>query len=709
MTTITNRAAERRLAVRQALSARYPHLLPPAPKPIDRTALVLGRDDRGGIIQMPQRARLEHGHVIGTTGGGKTYFLEHCIRQDIVDGHGVCVVDPHGNHPDSLYRSLLCWLRERGYTSSRVVHLMDPSAPTHTVGFNPLERPEEDTDLSVIAGVTLEAFSRAWGGEDTTTKPTIERVLTTTFTALADLELTLVEAPLLYDREDRHGLRAWAIKAVRDQYARDELLRLHELSLDERRRHDFDIEVIGPINRIARFIRPLAVRMMIGQSTRTIDVRRALDEGHIILANLSGGSRIYERDADLLGRLLVRALFFHAKRRRFPGRPVFVYLDECHRYLSGDLENILAEVRKYGLAVVASHQWLAQLENESEGMLAAVRNATNLKVVFRVKDPMEAEDLAHMVVPLDLEIPVRSLVKPTVVKHRLVRLKSAGTSEQASTTEMRTEGLGVSEGEAYSEVESAAHTMAEGESSAESIASSLAEGFGHSSVSGTAAGTSASTMMLPDGTILQSPTIAGMSEGQSAATHSAQGITNSAMKGRTAGTMRGKSTMRAHTTGSATGRSVSFARQYSVALGRGETRGTGRSQGEQEGFEPIMEDRASAVHGKDNVLYMAAQTLRTLTTGRAFVNFVDASGMKAALLTVPNVRTCALPTAEFEELRRRVLDESPSALPVDEARTYLEERKRALISQAQASRAAAEPDEPGEFRHKKKRPRKPKT
>ena len=147
----------------------------------------------------------------------------------------------------------MAWLDERGYTKTRKIHLIDPNAPTHTTGFIPLGCPDNDTDLSVIAGVTLEAFSHAWGGEDTTQKPTIERILTATFTALAALKLTLAEAPLLYDRSDRHGIRAWAIQHLSDRYAREELEWLHELSLDERRRHDFDIEVIGPINRIARF------------------------------------------------------------------------------------------------------------------------------------------------------------------------------------------------------------------------------------------------------------------------------------------------------------------------------------------------------------------------------------------------------------------------------------------------------------------------
>jgi DNA helicase HerA-like ATPase len=387
MKTIGERAIVTRRDLREALEVKhptlFPRLLPPAP--FDRTAIVAGRNQAEAPVLLSERARREHCHVIGTTGGGKSKFIESCVRQDVAAGRGVCVVDPHGDHPDSLYRSILAWLDERGYTKTRKIHLIDPNAPTHTTGFNPLACPDSDTDLSVIAGVTLEAFSRAWGGEDTTQKPTIERILTATFTALAALKLTLAEAPLLYDRSDRHGIRAWAIQHLTDRYAREELERLHELSLDERRRHDFDIEVIGPINRIARFVRPPAIRTMIGQTENVLDIRQALDEGHIILVNLSGGSRVYERDADLLGRLLTRSLFFHAKRRRAPDRTFVVYLDECHRYLSGDLEHLLAESRKYGVALVLAHQWLEQATTESENMLAALRNATNVKVVFRIE------------------------------------------------------------------------------------------------------------------------------------------------------------------------------------------------------------------------------------------------------------------------------------------------------------------------------------
>jgi len=157
------------------MQARYGHLLPKRPQlktpPYDPTGIVLGLSEKGMPVVLPERPRLEHLHVIGATGSGKTNFLQHCIRQDIARGRGVCVIDPHGNHPDSLYRSLVSWLDETGRATKRTVHLIDPNAATHTVGFNPLERPDADTDLSVIASAALEAFERVWAMRIPTASP----------------------------------------------------------------------------------------------------------------------------------------------------------------------------------------------------------------------------------------------------------------------------------------------------------------------------------------------------------------------------------------------------------------------------------------------------------------------------------------------------------------------------------------------------------
>jgi hypothetical protein len=291
MSMIGERAQATRLAIRETHRAKFPHLLPArhTSVPTDRSAIVLGRNEVGAPIFLPLRTRLEHAHVIGTTGGGKTKLLEHSIRQDIIDGRGVCVVDPHGNHPDSLYRSLLSWLDFRGFTKTRTIHLIDPNAGTHVTGLDPLALPSADYDLTVIAEAMQEALERVWGEEDMNAKPTMQRVLNVMLTALTELKLTLAEARLLFHPDDPHGIRAWAIGNVTDPETREELEWLHDIAREPRGRQDFRVEVTGPRNRLAKLTRNASIRTMIGQQECALDFRAALDEGHIILANLSPG------------------------------------------------------------------------------------------------------------------------------------------------------------------------------------------------------------------------------------------------------------------------------------------------------------------------------------------------------------------------------------------------------------------------------------
>ena len=75
-----------------------PPMLPPR-----ANTVILGSDECDLPFRLDERSRLEHMHVIGTTGGGKTNLIEHMVRQDILNGRGVCVIDPHGDHPESLY------------------------------------------------------------------------------------------------------------------------------------------------------------------------------------------------------------------------------------------------------------------------------------------------------------------------------------------------------------------------------------------------------------------------------------------------------------------------------------------------------------------------------------------------------------------------------------------------------------------------------
>ncbi len=206
MSRLTERARTHRARLRAGILAAHPGLRPAARRVIDRSALVLGRDLRGAPVAVPLAARLEHTQLIGTTGAGKTRLIEHLVRQDIRDGRGVCVLDPHGNHPGSLYRALLAWLAATG--PPRPVHLIDPNAGTHLTGLDPLAAPSPDYEPSVIAEAVQEALERLWGEERMDTKPTMQRVLAAVLSALAELRLSLPDARYLFDPADRHGVRA---------------------------------------------------------------------------------------------------------------------------------------------------------------------------------------------------------------------------------------------------------------------------------------------------------------------------------------------------------------------------------------------------------------------------------------------------------------------------------------------------------------------
>jgi hypothetical protein len=402
---------------RSVLAARFPlSAPPPAARIYEVGSVALGRAD-GKSVALPRRPRFEHAHLIGTTGVGKTNLLEHLVRQDIKNGDGVFVVDPHGAHPGSLFRSIITWLFANGFHKSRIIHLIDPHCATFTTGFNPLELPDDETSPSVIAGTTLEAFERVWGDENTQIKPTIRRILKATFAALAELRMTLAEADFLFDHHDSLGIRELLIRRLQDRYALKVFSDLDQLAKADRTGMRFRDEVVGPLNRLAEFTSAPAIRRIVGQRHNTIDLREALDQGHIILVNLSGGNSVNDADCELLGRLLTRFLFFHVKRRTTK-RPFWFYLDECQRYLSGDIPSLLAEARKFHCGVLLSHQWQSQLGKPDDQILAAVHNATNLKIGFRVKHPKEAQEIAEAIIPLDLEIPVRALIKPTAVGHK---------------------------------------------------------------------------------------------------------------------------------------------------------------------------------------------------------------------------------------------------------------------------------------------------
>jgi len=377
---------------------------------------------------------------------------------------------------------------------------------------------------------------------------------------------------------------------------------------------------------------------------------------------------------------------------------------------------------------VLAHQWLEQAATQSDNMLAAIRNATNVKVVFRLKDPKEAEDLAHMVVPLDLEIPVETLTRPTVVGHRRIHLqsesasasrsRSAGRSVSAGETEAVGETVAQSSGYGSSEGVSAGRSTGESASEGVTAGASFGESAAHSTSTMAATTTGASfsmgvvtapteeTVFLPP----EEPTVLSENYGIGGSVSESLGVGASATHGRSSAVseaksrMSGRSSAASATQSRSVNHSSSFSHAHSIAQARSRARSTSESesQGESEttglseALEPILEDRPSSVHSRDNVLYMAAQTLRNLPTGHAFLNYVGANGMVATQLVVPPIKDCGMTNAAFVALRERLLSESAAAIPAALARALVDERQRAFRFFTQSD--AAHMPEPESFR-----------
>lgn len=421
---------QRNPALRIRASTPVSKAVTSAPAAAAGKRIILGVDSAGLPFALPDSSRSLHTHVLGVPGSGKSFGMFHQIRQDILNGAAVIVLDPHGANDRSIFNLTMRWLVASGVAKRRCVHIFDPSAP-RTCGYNALHCPA-GVDPSVIANNALEAVSRSWGDEETQEKPTLRRGLRAIFIAMAELNLTLLEAPLFLLPDDPHGARAWALRTLHDERARMYLERLDRLGSNPRMAQSFDVEVIGILNRLEEFTSSKAIRRVLGQS-KGIDLREVMDNGEVLLVNLAGGDQFYEAEGDLLGRLFLRGVLFEGKRRKNL-RPAMLWCDEGHRYLSGDIPNALEELRKYAVSVTIGHQTISQLGLPGDRIRESLLKVPQNRLLFRLNSVEEATVMAPEVVTLNLEMPVAVLTKPTVVGHELRLMKSKSTGGALTNT-----------------------------------------------------------------------------------------------------------------------------------------------------------------------------------------------------------------------------------------------------------------------------------
>ncbi|PIS21553.1 hypothetical protein COT51_02190 [candidate division WWE3 bacterium CG08_land_8_20_14_0_20_41_15] len=316
--------------------------------------------------------RARHTYLIGKTGTGKSTLFKNMIYQDIINGKGVGVLDPHGNLIDELLELI---------PDNRIkdVVIFDPSDADRPVSLNMLECPDQAQKNLMASGlvdVFKKHFGYSWG-------PRLEYLLNNCILTLLEIpNTTLLGITRLLSDDNYQKYIVYQIKdpMMRDFWTKEFIAMKGNQKLIT--------EAIAPIqNKVGRFLSSSTIRNIVGQAKSSIRIDEVMDQGKIFLVNLSKG-RIGEDNANLLGSMIVSRIAFMAMQRvNLPEdqrKDFFLFVDEFQNFASGSFASILSEARKYHLCLHLTHQYTAQLPEE---MMAAVSGNVGTIASFSLGAP----------------------------------------------------------------------------------------------------------------------------------------------------------------------------------------------------------------------------------------------------------------------------------------------------------------------------------
>lgn len=312
--------------------------------------------------------RSRHVYIIGQTGTGKSGLLELFTLSDIFHNQGYAIIDPHGDFAvDNL----------RFVPESRLkdVIYFNPADTAFPLGFNPLEifdDSQKSNTSSEVIGVLKRMFENSWG-------PRLEYILRYTLLALLDRPGTtmLDITRMLTDKKFREETLTYCNDTVVLQFWRVEFASWND---------KFTAEAIAPVlNKVGAFTANPVIRNIIGQPKSTFNIRQIMDEGKILVVNLSKGL-LGEDNAAILGSLLVTKIQLAAMSRSDierieDRRPFYLYVDEFQNFATDSFATILSEARKYGLNLTVANQYISQM---SETVRDAVFGNVGTMITFRV-------------------------------------------------------------------------------------------------------------------------------------------------------------------------------------------------------------------------------------------------------------------------------------------------------------------------------------
>lgn len=359
---------------------------------IDENISAFGMTNFRGInhqFGMLRYDRSRHVYIIGQTGAGKSGLLELFALSDIFYGQGYAVVDPHGDFAINNMRFI------PGSRLKDVVYF-NPADTQYPLGFNPLEvtNPNQKTNISSeVIGVLKRMFGESWG-------PRLEYILRYTILALLDRpETTMLDITrMLTDKKFRKDTLSYCQDTVVLQFWNVEFASWSD---------KFQSEAIAPVlNKVGAFTANPVIRNIIGQPKSTFNIREMMDEGKILIVNLSKGL-IGEDNASILGSFIVTKIQLAAMSRSdIPDienrRPFYLYVDEFQNFATDSFATILSEARKYGLNLTVANQYISQM---NETVRDAVFGNVGTMISFRVSaddSPILAKQFEPQFEPNDL-------------------------------------------------------------------------------------------------------------------------------------------------------------------------------------------------------------------------------------------------------------------------------------------------------------------
>ena len=329
--------------------------------------------------------RRQHMYVIGKTGVGKTGFLKNMALQDINNGEGLAIIDPHGEFVEEILESI------PPHRINDVVYF-NPADMEYPVSFNIMDVADpryKHLIASGLIGIFTKIWANVWSAR-------MEYILANCILALLDTPgTTLLGIPrMLVDRDYRQKI----INNLKDPVVKSFWVNEYE-EWESRYRN----EAIAPVqNKVGQFLNVSFVRNIVGQAKSTIDIDEIMNNQKILLVNVSKG-RIGEDNAAILGAMIITKIQLSAMERvRIPEnerKDFYLYVDEFQNFATDSFVNILSEARKYRLDLIIAHQYVGQLvTDKSTAVRDAVFGNVGTMLSFRV-GAADAEFLEQEFIP----------------------------------------------------------------------------------------------------------------------------------------------------------------------------------------------------------------------------------------------------------------------------------------------------------------------